>query len=398
MYQELKFPQAWDLSLGPDDCATGFHLRFEDLTERNRKRKHGWDMTERNHDWGMCIGGADEPVPADFTVEFLVAGEDAKDSQIEPNGWLAQVHTQQARTCSSSAPQGGAPARARAGGAEAPFDSQNLLSDGTPSKTESPSAQVLEEGISLAKGEALNVVAFADVHGKWKEHDQTNGGLKLPDGQTGHVVIFGGDISQWPSAKEFDEFVKWFSGLNFKIKIMIAGNHDILLDESVPRVCSVSAIRSTCLEILFHTLIIAGRKHNRLVCAVCADCFSSWARFHHLYSFFSDPRLESVPSRLQSLRLDDGCGHFVCRRSRPILGPVQGEMFRRGRERAGNSVRLSTVFDHKSTARNILLGEFGGCDPCNLGRGDHEPDEEISPHLRRSAHGRVSSHCVQCST
>jgi Icc-related predicted phosphoesterase len=51
---------------------------------------------------------------------------------------------------------------------------------------------------------------------------------KLPKGD---VLIHCGDVLGWGDEKEYYEFIEWFSSQPHKHKIVIAGNHDIVLDD-----------------------------------------------------------------------------------------------------------------------------------------------------------------------
>jgi len=51
------------------------------------------------------------------------------------------------------------------------------------------------------------------------------------------MFIHGGDISKIGTDHEVEDFIHWFSRLNYKYKVFIAGNHDFYLeDESIHRV------------------------------------------------------------------------------------------------------------------------------------------------------------------
>jgi Icc-related predicted phosphoesterase len=67
----------------------------------------------------------------------------------------------------------------------------------------------------------LRFVAISDTH--CRHHS-----IKLPKGD---VLIHSGDISYKGKKSEVEDFIKWFSGLNFKYKIFIAGNHDFYFEK-----------------------------------------------------------------------------------------------------------------------------------------------------------------------
>jgi len=67
----------------------------------------------------------------------------------------------------------------------------------------------------------LRIVAISDTHSREKKI------LWFKDPKNLHsvdVVIHAGDFSH--SRKTFDEFLKWYSELNVRYKILISGNHD----------------------------------------------------------------------------------------------------------------------------------------------------------------------------
>lgn len=66
----------------------------------------------------------------------------------------------------------------------------------------------------------MKFVAISDTH---TYHRQ----VVLPDGD---VIIHAGDLTSSGSEKEVIDFLDWFSNLNFKHKVMIAGNHDFFFD------------------------------------------------------------------------------------------------------------------------------------------------------------------------
>ena len=48
---------------------------------------------------------------------------------------------------------------------------------------------------------------------------------------SGDLIIHAGDITEYGTAEELEDFTDWFSGLPFKTKVFIAGNHDLVLEE-----------------------------------------------------------------------------------------------------------------------------------------------------------------------
>jgi len=62
----------------------------------------------------------------------------------------------------------------------------------------------------------LKIVCISDTH---TMHNQ----IKIPEGD---IILHGGDISYRGTKQEIKEFLEWYEQLNFKHKILIAGNHD----------------------------------------------------------------------------------------------------------------------------------------------------------------------------
>jgi len=68
----------------------------------------------------------------------------------------------------------------------------------------------------------LKVIAISDTHGY---HHQ----LSLPSGD---VLIHAGDVSSRGNKQEVQDFLQWFSDLNYEHKIFIAGNHDFFFERA----------------------------------------------------------------------------------------------------------------------------------------------------------------------
>ena len=66
----------------------------------------------------------------------------------------------------------------------------------------------------------MKIVAISDTHCQHRK-------IILP---VGDMIIHAGDVSNEGTEGEVLSFLKWFSGLNFKYKIFIAGNHDFFFD------------------------------------------------------------------------------------------------------------------------------------------------------------------------
>jgi Icc-related predicted phosphoesterase len=70
----------------------------------------------------------------------------------------------------------------------------------------------------------VKFVAIADTH--CRHHN-----LKLPKGD---VILHAGDVSYKGQKQEVLDFLQWFSRLDFKHKIFIAGNHDFYFEQKRP--------------------------------------------------------------------------------------------------------------------------------------------------------------------
>lgn len=58
-------------------------------------------------------------------------------------------------------------------------------------------------------------------------HDQHDQIVSLPEAD---MIIHGGDMTNRGKALEIQEFIDWFSRLNYQYKIFIAGNHDFFFE------------------------------------------------------------------------------------------------------------------------------------------------------------------------
>lgn len=66
----------------------------------------------------------------------------------------------------------------------------------------------------------MKIIFISDTHGK---HHQ----IELPKGD---MIIHSGDISARGRVNEIEEFLTWFTSLDYKYKIFIAGNHDFYFE------------------------------------------------------------------------------------------------------------------------------------------------------------------------
>lgn len=68
----------------------------------------------------------------------------------------------------------------------------------------------------------MKFITIADTHSQHKK-------LDLP---TGDVIIHAGDISSRGNENEVIDFLNWFTNIDFKHKIFIAGNHDFYFERT----------------------------------------------------------------------------------------------------------------------------------------------------------------------
>ena len=69
----------------------------------------------------------------------------------------------------------------------------------------------------------MHLTLLSDTHGLHRELSSAVG--------SGDLIIHAGDITEYGTAEELEDFTDWFSGLPFKNKVFIAGNHDLALEE-----------------------------------------------------------------------------------------------------------------------------------------------------------------------
>lgn len=68
------------------------------------------------------------------------------------------------------------------------------------------------------------IVALSDTHGNHHAVD-------VPPGD---IIIHCGDITRKSNPAEVTDFIRWFAGLNFQYKILVAGNHDRFIRKKKP--------------------------------------------------------------------------------------------------------------------------------------------------------------------
>lgn len=74
----------------------------------------------------------------------------------------------------------------------------------------------------------MKILFLSDTHGQHR---------KLKNLPQADMLIHAGDVSQRGEDHEVEDFIKWFSKLEYQYKIFIAGNHDFYFeDETVNRI------------------------------------------------------------------------------------------------------------------------------------------------------------------
>ncbi|WP_071144928.1 metallophosphatase domain-containing protein [Bacteroides ihuae] len=74
----------------------------------------------------------------------------------------------------------------------------------------------------------MKILFISDTHGQHR---------KLRNLPEADMLIHGGDVSKRGEDHEIEDFIRWFSQLDFQYKIFIAGNHDFYFeDETVNRI------------------------------------------------------------------------------------------------------------------------------------------------------------------
>ena len=68
----------------------------------------------------------------------------------------------------------------------------------------------------------MKIITISDTH---SQHQ----GLKLPEGD---MIIHAGDVSGSGRTRDVESFLSWFSNLDYKYKIFIAGNHDWFFEKN----------------------------------------------------------------------------------------------------------------------------------------------------------------------
>ena len=79
--------------------------------------------------------------------------------------------------------------------------------------------------------------------------------LKIPDGD---VLIHAGDFTDWGSLYDVIDISEWFKAQPHRLKILIAGNHDICF-QSKPEM-SKAALRGSCMYLEDSAVTFEGVK------------------------------------------------------------------------------------------------------------------------------------------
>lgn len=72
----------------------------------------------------------------------------------------------------------------------------------------------------------MKILFLSDTHSQHR---------KLKDLPEADLIIHGGDVSKMGTDHEVEDFMRWFSGLDYRYKIFIAGNHDFFFEGETPK-------------------------------------------------------------------------------------------------------------------------------------------------------------------
>lgn len=86
--------------------------------------------------------------------------------------------------------------------------------------------------------------------------------MHVPDGD---ILIHGGDLTQSGSFKELQEALDWLRSQPHHTKIVIAGNHDLLLDTNYPNIPDQTTYERAQLD--WDDLIYLENEHIEIICA-----------------------------------------------------------------------------------------------------------------------------------
>lgn len=72
----------------------------------------------------------------------------------------------------------------------------------------------------------MRILFLSDTHGQHR---------KLKDLPKADLIIHGGDLTRMGKDHEAEDFMRWFSALDYPHKIFIAGNHDFFFEGETPK-------------------------------------------------------------------------------------------------------------------------------------------------------------------
>ena len=79
----------------------------------------------------------------------------------------------------------------------------------------------------------IRICCISDTHNEHRKIDFDGPCGFLEEGEQGDILIHAGDFCSHGSEKEVEDFADWFGKVPFKHKIVIPGNHDKCLDETM---------------------------------------------------------------------------------------------------------------------------------------------------------------------
>lgn len=72
----------------------------------------------------------------------------------------------------------------------------------------------------------MKILFLSDTHGQHR---------KLKDLPAADLIIHGGDLTRMGKDHEAEDFMRWFTDLDYQHKIFIAGNHDFFFEGETPK-------------------------------------------------------------------------------------------------------------------------------------------------------------------
>ena len=71
----------------------------------------------------------------------------------------------------------------------------------------------------------MKLICISDTHGKHSD-------VKLSPAD---MIIHAGDMSEMGTKKQIQDFIDWFSSLDYQYKILLAGNHDFFFEQATSK-------------------------------------------------------------------------------------------------------------------------------------------------------------------